>query len=123
MAAIQRLYQVETSLRQRRAAPDERFRLRQELAAPVLLILKGDLVTLRQRPEVLPKSLLGKAIDYTLTLWDRLNVYLHHGQGPQPQQRTTTSEGPGAGGHDRHGSRAEDRLVPGPGQTRDALQP
>ena len=79
LAAIQRLYQVETSLRQRRAAPDERLRLRQELAAPVLLILKGDLVTLRQRPEVLPKSLLGKAIDYTLTLWDRLNVYLHHG--------------------------------------------
>jgi len=23
--------------------------------------------------------MLGKAIDYTLTLWDRLNVYNHHG--------------------------------------------
>jgi transposase len=79
LAAIQRLYQVEAALRPHRADPSERLRLRQEQAAPVLRILKADLVTLRQRPEVLPKSLLGKAIDYTLTLWDRLNVYLHHG--------------------------------------------
>lgn len=41
----------------------------------MLRILKADLVTLRQRPEVLPKGLLGKAIDSTLTLWDRLSVY------------------------------------------------
>jgi len=79
LAAIQQLYQVESTLRQRRAEPAERLRLRQEQAAPVLVILKADLITLRQRPEVLPKSMLGKAIDYTLTLWDRLNVYLHHG--------------------------------------------
>ena len=44
-------------------------------SAPVLVILKADLITLRQRPEVLPKSMLGKAIDYMLTLWDRLKVY------------------------------------------------
>jgi transposase len=79
LAAIQRLYQVEAALRPHRDNPVERLRLRQEQAAPVLATLKADLVTLRQRPEVLPKSLLGKAIDYTLTLWDRLNVYLHHG--------------------------------------------
>ena len=79
LAAIQQLYQVEATLRQHRAEPGKRLRLRQEMAAPVLLILKSDLVALRQRPEVLPRSLLGKAIDYTLTLWDRLNVYLHHG--------------------------------------------
>jgi transposase len=79
LAAIQRLYQVEVALRPHRADPGERLRLRQEQAAPVLVTLKAELVTLRQRPEVLPKSLLGKAIDYTLTLWDRLNVYLHHG--------------------------------------------
>ena len=79
LAATQQLYQVEATLRQHRADPGKRLRLRQEMAAPVLLILKSDLVALRQRPEVLPRSLLGKAIDYTLTLWDRLNVYLHHG--------------------------------------------
>jgi transposase len=79
LAAIQRLYQVEAALRQLRADPGERLRLRQEQAAPVLRILKADLITLRQRPEVLPRSLLGKAIDYTLTLWGRLNVYLYHG--------------------------------------------
>jgi len=34
--------------------PPKRLRLRQEQAAPVLVILKADLITLRQRPEVLP---------------------------------------------------------------------
>ena len=79
LAAIQRLYRIETVLRERKATPDERLRLRQEEAMPALRILKADLLVLRQRPEVLPKSLLGKAIDYTLRLWDRLNVYLLHG--------------------------------------------
>ena len=29
-----------------------------------------------RRPEVLPKSALGKAIDYTLTLWPKLTLYV-----------------------------------------------
>lgn len=79
LAAIQRLYQVETALRRGCEEPGERARLRQERTAPVLQILKADLVTLRQRPEVLPKSPLGSAIDYTLGLWGRLTACLEHG--------------------------------------------
>ena len=30
-------------------------------------------------PKTLPKSLLGKAINYTLNLWPQLNVYLEDG--------------------------------------------
>ena len=80
LAAIQGLYRIEADLRQRQASPAERARVRQQQAAPLLLTLKADLTALRQRPEILPKSPLGKAIDYTLALWERLTVYLDHGQ-------------------------------------------
>jgi len=82
LAAIQQIYQVETTLRQTHPAPQaaERASLRHHRAAPLLQILKADLVALRQRPEVLPQSQLGKAIDYTLKLWGRLTLYLGHGQ-------------------------------------------
>ena len=79
LATIQRLYQTEAAARRDRASPEERMALRRQHAAPVLQILKADLIALRQRPEVLPKGPLGKAIDYALTLWDRLNLYLEHG--------------------------------------------
>jgi hypothetical protein len=31
-------------------------------------------------PKVLPQSLLGKAISYTLDLWPELNRYVEHGE-------------------------------------------
>ena len=46
---------------------------------PLLQVLKTQLVTLRQHPQVLPKGKLGRAIDYTLAIWDRLNIYVEHG--------------------------------------------
>ena len=54
--------------------------MRQQQSAPVLEILKSELLTLRQRPEVLPKGKLGRAIDYTLALWDRLILFVRHGE-------------------------------------------
>lgn len=79
LAAIQRTYQVEAALRTEDATPAERVRRRQEESAPVLRILKADLVTLRKNPAVFPRSPLGKAIDYTLAIWDRLTLYLGNG--------------------------------------------
>jgi transposase len=80
IAAIQKLYQIETGLRERSATASQRAAMRQQQSAPVLEILKGELLALRQRPEVLPKSRLGRAIDYTLALWERLSLYLLHGE-------------------------------------------
>ena len=79
LAAIQRLYHIETGLRESRATPGERANIRQARAAPVLSELKTGLIVLRQHPGVLPKSPLGKAIDYTLNLWRRLCVYAGDG--------------------------------------------
>ena len=74
--------------------PAERMRLRQEQAAPVLQILKVDLVTLRQHPGVLAQEPAGKAIDYTLRLWDRLSLYLGNGGA---LRSTTTGSKTGSG--------------------------
>ncbi len=80
LAAIQRIYQVEATLRQARADTPERARVRQQQSGPILQILKADLLALRSHPGVMPRSALGKAIDYTLALWERLVVYLEHGE-------------------------------------------
>jgi transposase len=80
LQTIQRLYRIETGLRASRAGPDETKEVRQARAAPLLEALKPALLDLRRHPQVLPKSPLGKAIDYTLALWHRLAVYTADGR-------------------------------------------
>jgi len=80
LKAIATLYAVEKELRQSRAGPEERAAIRQRDSATILESLRRDLVQLRGHPSVLPKSPLGRAIDYTLGLWSRLEVFLSHGQ-------------------------------------------
>jgi transposase len=80
VAIIAKLYQIETGLRESRATAARRAEIRRQQSTPVLEILKGELLALRQRPEVLPKSRLGRAIDYTLALWDRLLLFVDRGE-------------------------------------------
>ena len=80
VAIIARLYQIETALRESRATADRRTEVRRQQSTPVLEILKGELLALRQRPEILPKSRLSRAIDYTLALWDRLLLFVERGE-------------------------------------------
>jgi len=77
---IARLYQIQAALRETQATAAERTAVRQQQSAPVLEILKSELLDLRQHPEVLPKGKLGRAIDYTLSLWDRLTLFVQHGE-------------------------------------------
>jgi len=80
LKAIGKLYCIEKELRQTRAGPEERTRLRQTHIAPILHTLRHDLIVLRGHASVLPKIPLGRAIDYTLNLWPKLETFLHHGQ-------------------------------------------
>jgi len=80
VAIIAKLYQIEAGLRESRATAERRAETRRQQSTPVLEILKGELLALRQRPEVLPKSRLGRAIDYTLALWDRLLLFVDRGE-------------------------------------------
>jgi len=80
LKAIAALYAVEKEARDARAGPAARATVRQQASAPVLDALRQDLVRLRGHPSVMPKSPLGRAIDYTLGLWPKLGVYLRHGE-------------------------------------------
>lgn len=80
LAAIARLYQIEAGLRATGAAPAERLAVRQAQAVPLLGTLKQDLLALGERPGVLPKGALGKAVTYTLALWERLLRYAADGR-------------------------------------------
>jgi transposase len=80
LKAIAELYAVERDLRSSRAGPAARASVRRQAGAPLLEALRHDLVRLRGHPSVMPKSPLGRAIDYTLGLWPKLELYLRHGE-------------------------------------------
>jgi len=74
---IRLLYMIERFAKNHQLSYEERRSLRQEHA---LLIMTGMRDWLdREKLEVLPRSLMGKAIGYMLTFWDRLKRYLDDG--------------------------------------------
>jgi len=76
---IAKLYEVEKKIRENPQLTElEICQLRLLEASPVLDKLKSYLV--EEYGNVLPSSPIGKAIAYTLKLWDKLTVYLYHGQ-------------------------------------------
>lgn len=72
------LYALEKRLRQGKAGPRLRQAARAAEAAMILARLKKGLD--RIGPKVLPQSLLGQAIQYTLGLWPELTRYVEHGE-------------------------------------------
>jgi hypothetical protein len=75
---IGQLYAVEKQLRERNAGPQLRAAVRAWQSRPVLNRLRRALEVVRRR--VLPKSLLGQAIDYTLGRWEALTRYVTDGR-------------------------------------------
>jgi len=56
------------------------YRLRQQHSVPLLVSFKAWLE--EQAPQVLPESLLGKTISYTLNQWKYLGRYVSGGRAP-----------------------------------------
>lgn len=75
---IRMLYDIEREAKEMHLSFDDRKKLRQEKAIPILKKieswLKGHLDT------TLPKSPIGMAIAYTLTIWSRLEKYCEDGR-------------------------------------------
>jgi transposase len=80
LKAIGELYTIEKELRQSRAGPSQREAIRKQRSSPILAALQIDLMRLRADTSVLPKSPLGRAIDYALMLWPKLTIFLTHGE-------------------------------------------
>jgi transposase len=82
LSEIQKLYTIERKARKGQLDYNERKKLRMQESKPVLENLKTWL--LENAPEsnskTLPKSKIGKAINYTLALWHRIERYLEDGR-------------------------------------------
>jgi transposase len=70
---ISKLYKIEKEAIQNKLSPEQIYDQRQSLAVPILNEFKKWLDA--RVGKVPPKSLLGKAINYTLSQWDRLIQY------------------------------------------------
>jgi transposase len=77
---FQNLYLLEAQLRNARAGPQRRQAERASLSRPVLARLHRALVRLKTKARYLPRSLMGKAIDYALNQWPSLLVFLEDGR-------------------------------------------
>jgi transposase len=84
---IRGLYEVERALwdKDQPISPDHRVRVRSQLSAPIMARLRAWLEALA--PQVLPQSLLGKAVHYTLRQWQKLSAFLAHGEVPLDNNR------------------------------------
>lgn len=74
LVGIQKLYEIEREIKESELSDNQTIELRQEKSSPILKNLKKYL--LEKAIGILPKSDIGKAISYTLKLYDRLEVYL-----------------------------------------------
>lgn len=77
LTEVGKLYQIETELREQKLDDDARKLVRETEAMPILESLGQWLKA--EYPKVLPKSAIGKAIEYSLKRWKSLSAYVHHG--------------------------------------------
>lgn len=78
LTATQKLYQVEKKAREAEMSFSERYQLRREESTPILIEIKDWLQ--KNGTQVLPASLIGKAINYTVGMWPRLERYITDGR-------------------------------------------
>ena len=76
VAQIDRLCEIEAQARQEALGPEDRQALRLEKSRPLLDTIKFQIEATRSG--ALPKSMLAKACNYTLTLWRRLTRFLEY---------------------------------------------
>ena len=76
LSYIRKIYAVESEAKRKELSGDHLLRLRQEKAKPIIDDFYKWLS--KKSLQVIPKSLLGKAVNYTLNQWSRLIVYLEH---------------------------------------------
>jgi hypothetical protein len=78
VAAIRRLYRIEAEAKEAGITGERLAELRRSRAAPILDDMEAYLELIR--PEVLPKSPLGKAITYAQNQWRALRRYVEDGR-------------------------------------------
>jgi transposase len=77
---IQHLYRIEAEMRNRGASAKMRAAARAHQSVPIHQRIHRALVRLKASKHYLPQSLMGLAIDYTLSQWAMLSVYIGDGR-------------------------------------------
>lgn len=78
LSYIGKIYRIESEARQKELSSDQLLALRRKKAKP---ILTDFLTWLRKKAtQIVPKSLLGVAVNYALAQWERLVVYLDYAE-------------------------------------------
>lgn len=72
---IRALYRVESRIRDHKLKAPQILHLRQRFSRKILKLLERWLKQKAQDPTLLPKSLFGAAVAYTLKRWDALSLY------------------------------------------------
>jgi transposase len=85
LALIRTLYAIERQLKDSDAHDAERLLVRQQRSKPIVENIKHWIES--QITQVLPQSLLGKALSYTLNQWPKLIVFLERGDIPLDNNR------------------------------------
>ncbi len=80
MRQIQHLYRIEANLREHRCGLRLRAAVRASESRPIVQRLQRALLRLKSSGRYLPQSLLAQAIEYTLSQWPTLEVYLNDGR-------------------------------------------
>ena len=75
-ARMDALFAIDADAREAAMGIEQRHALRLESSAPLVAALRAELLRLQESK--LPKSALGQAVNYTLSLWKRLTVFLTH---------------------------------------------
>jgi transposase len=76
VAQMDQLFELDRKAREQGLSQEDRHALRLEKAPPLLEEIKSQIEAARLG--ALPKSVLAKACNYTLTLWARLNRFLEY---------------------------------------------
>ncbi len=77
LSKIKKLYALEKIGRLKEMSPAELYEMRQKQAKPILVKIKHWLD--KKKKHVPPKSLMGKAVNYGLNQWNRLENYIADG--------------------------------------------
>jgi transposase len=77
---IGHLYRIEENLRRSKAGPNKRAAVRMSQSRPICQRLHRALVLFKKSRRYLPRSAFGQAIDYALSNWPLLGVYLEDGR-------------------------------------------
>jgi transposase len=77
---IQHLYRVEQELRECQAGPRLHLAVRAHQSRPIHQRIHRALLKLKATRHYLPQNLMGQAIDYALSQWPMLSVYLNDGR-------------------------------------------